>query len=78
MHYLGFLVGIDCVQPLPEKVAATEVLQPSKDIEELRQFLGLVGFYRKFIQFFADVTACLLRKGVNSIGQNSAKMPLNC
>ena len=59
MHYLGFLVGTNRVQPLPEKVIAIEMLEPPKDINELRQFLGLVGFYRKCIPFFADVTACL-------------------
>ena len=67
VHYLGFLVGTDGVQPLPENVAAIEALEPPKDIEELRQFLGLVGFYRKFNDFFMDITACLntmLRKGV--------------
>ena len=66
-HYLGFLVGINSVQPLPEKVAAIKALEPPKDIDELRQFLGLVSFYRKFIPFFADLAACLntrLRKGV--------------
>ena len=54
------------VQPLPEKVAAIEAVEPPKDIDELRQFLGLVGFYKKFILFFTDVTACLntlLRRG---------------
>ena len=60
MHYLGFLVGINRVQP-PEKVAAIQPLQPPKDIDELRQCLGLVGFYRKFIPFFADITICLIR-----------------
>ena len=49
VHYLGFLVGIDDVQPLPEMVTAIEALEPPKDINELRQFLGLVGLYRKFI-----------------------------
>ena len=54
------------MQPLPKKVTAIEALEPRKDIDELRQFFGLVGFYRKFIPFFVDVTACLntmLRKG---------------
>ena len=59
VHYLGFLVGIDGVQPLQEKVAALKALEPPKDIDQLRQFLALVGFYRKFIPFFADITACL-------------------
>ena len=66
MHYLCFLVGVDGVPPLPEKVLAIEALHPPKGITELRQFLGLGGFYRKYIPFFADVTPCLntmLRKG---------------
>ena len=44
---------------LPEKVAAIEALEPPKDIEELRNFLGFVGFYRKLIPFFMDITVCL-------------------
>ena len=67
VHYLGFLVRTNGVQPLPEKDTAIEALEPPKDINELRQFLGLVDFYRKFLPFFTDVTACLntmLRKGV--------------
>ena len=51
---------------LPENITAIEALELPKDIEEVRHFLGLVGFYRKFIPFFADVTACLntmLQKG---------------
>ena len=59
VHYLGFLVGTNGVQPLPEKVTAIEAVELPKDIDELRQFLGLVGFYRKFIPFFMDVTAYL-------------------
>ena len=66
IHYLGYLVGTDGVQPLPEKVAAIQALEPPGNIEDFWHFLALVGFYRKFIQFFANLTACLntmLRKG---------------
>ena len=59
--------GTDGMQPLPKKVAAIEALEPPKHIEECRQFLGLVSFYRKLIPFFVAVTECLntmLRKGV--------------
>ena len=59
VHHLGYLVGTDGVQPLLEKVAAIHTLEPPRNIEELLYFLGLVGFYRSFIQFFANVTACL-------------------
>ena len=64
---MGYLVRTNSVQPLPEKVTAIEALEPHQNIEELWHFLDPIGFYRKFIPFFADVTACLtsmLRKGV--------------
>ena len=63
---MGYLVGTDGVQPLPEKVAIIQALEPPRNIEELWHFLGLVGLYRKFFFFFANVTACLntmLQKG---------------
>ena len=66
VHYLGYLVGTNTVQPLLEKVTPIQALELLRNIEELWHFLGLVGFYRKFIPFFADVTAYLntmLRKG---------------
>ena len=66
VHYSGYLSGTNSVQPLLEKVAAIDALEPPRNIGELQHFLGLVGFYRKFIPFFANVTACLntmLRKG---------------
>ena len=57
--YLGYLVGAHSIQPLPEKVAAIEALEPAQNIE-------LWHFYRQCIPFFADITACLntmLRRG---------------
>ena len=59
VHHLGSLVGTDGVQPLPEKVAAIQVLEPPRNIDELWHLLGLVRLYRKFIPFFANATACL-------------------
>ena len=66
VHYLGYLIGTNGLQPLPEKVASIEALEPPQNTEEQWDFLGLIRFYRKFISFFADVTSCLntlLRKG---------------
>ena len=71
IHYLGFFVGTNGVQPLPEKVAAIKALEPPTDISELRQFLGLVGIYMKFMPFFMDVKACL-----NTMVRNGAVFKL--
>ena len=35
VHYLGYLVGTDGVQPLPEKVAIIQALEPPRNIDEL-------------------------------------------
>ena len=66
VNYLNFLVGTQGMQLLPGKVTTMDALEPPKDIDELRQFFGLVGYYRKFIPFLMDVTVChitMLRKG---------------
>ena len=60
------MVGISGVQPLPEKVEAIKKLVASTNVDELHQFLGNTGFYRKFVPFYANITNCLtklLRKG---------------
>ena len=41
VHYLGFLAGVNGIQPLPEKFAMIQALEPARDNNELRQFLGL-------------------------------------
>ena len=63
---LGYLVSVDGVQPLPEELEAIKKLLASTNMDELHQFLGITGFYRKFVPFYANITNCLtklLRKG---------------
>ena len=65
VHYLGHLVSVD-VQPLPDKLEAIKKLLAPTNVDELCQFLGITGYYRKFVPFYADITNCLtklLRKG---------------
>ena len=66
VHNLGYLVGADGIQLLLEKVAAIEASESPHNIQELWHFLELTGFYRKFIPFFANITArlnAMLRRG---------------
>ena len=65
-HYLGYLVSVDGFQPLLDKLEAIKKLLAHTNMDELCQFLGITGFYRKCIPFYADITNCLtklLRKG---------------
>ena len=55
IQYLGHLVSGDGIEPLPEKLEAVENMPPPKTPKEVRQFLGLVGYYRKFVPKFAYI-----------------------
>lgn len=59
VNYLGHIVGNGGIRTDPEKISAIKNFPVPKTIKALRSFLGLCGWYRKFIAYFADVTAPL-------------------
>ena len=64
IQYWGHIVSED-ITPLPEKLSSIKwMLQPISP-KEVKQFLGLVGYYRKFVPRFSDLArrlAALMRK----------------
>ena len=56
IHYLGHLISDEGIQPLPEKLEAVRQMPPPVSAKEVKQFLGLVGYYRKFVPRFADIS----------------------
>ena len=66
-QYLGHLISAEGIQPLPEKIESIAKMQAPKNPKEVKQFLGLVGYYRKFIPRFTDISRVLthlMRKDV--------------
>ena len=61
IQYLGHLVSEDGFEPLPEKLEAVRVMPHPKSAKEVKQFLGLIGYYRKFIPRFSDLLRPLTR-----------------
>ena len=55
VQYLGHLVSEDRIKPLPEKLESVKKMPAPTTPKEIKQFLGLVGYYRKFIPRFADI-----------------------
>ena len=54
-QYLGHLVSGKGIKPLPEKLESVKKMPAPTTLKEIKQFLGLVGYYRKFIPRFADI-----------------------
>ena len=49
IQYLGHLISAEGIQPLPEKLERIAKIPAPKTPKEVKQFLGLVGYYRKFV-----------------------------
>ena len=54
LYYLGHLLTTEGIKPQFEKVKAIHEMKPPSNPKGIREFLGMVGFYRKFINRFAD------------------------
>ena len=59
IQYLGHLLSEEGIQPLPEKLESIAKMPRPKNQKEVKQFLGLIGYYRKFVPRLADISRVL-------------------
>ena len=55
VEYLGHIIDSEGIKATPEKIAAIERAPMPKNIQQLRSFLGLLNYYRKFLPNLAMV-----------------------
>ena len=58
-NYLGYHVTRDGVMPIPKKVEAIQSLAVPKTRKQLRQFIGMINFYRDMWQKRSELLAPL-------------------
>ena len=57
--YLGHVIGLGNIKPDEAKIHAIKNFIRPLTKKDVRSYLGLVGYYRKFIPNFASLSACL-------------------
>lgn len=66
VEFLGHLITPEGISPNPTKLKAVENYPIPRTVKEIKSFLGLIGYYRRFIENFAHIvspmTKCL-KKG---------------
>lgn len=74
--YLGFEINEEGVRPGKEKTKAVALFPVPKNVHNIRYFLGLTGFFRRFIQNYsllAKPLTKLLKRNRNLNGLKSKK-----
>ena len=55
IQYLGHIISGKGITPVPEKLESIQKMIPPKTPKEVKQFLGLIGYYCKFVPRFSDL-----------------------
>ncbi len=69
--FLSHTVDGDGIHTMDDKISAIKNFPQPQNVQKVRFFLGLCGYYRPFIRGFARIASPptqLLRKEVHSIG----------
>lgn len=53
VDYLGFVVENSTIKPSPQKIQAVSKFPEPKTLKHIQSFLGLTGFFRKFVKDYA-------------------------
>jgi hypothetical protein len=67
IHYLGHIISTEGIEVDPEKIEAIRGWPTPRNVIEVRSFMGLSSYYRRFIKGFSNIASpitSLKKKGV--------------
>ena len=67
VRFLGHVISVSRVSVDPEKVEAVMSYERPKSVFKIRSFLGLAGYYRRFIEDFSWLFAPMTRFTQNEV-----------
>jgi hypothetical protein len=56
IHYLGHIISKDGIVVDPEKIESIREWSAPKNVTDFRSFIGLAGYYRRFIEGFSNIS----------------------
>ena len=59
VNYLGYRVGNGVLEPQQTKIHSVMDWEQQKTKKDVKSFLGLTGYYRKFVPNYAEIAAAL-------------------
>ena len=59
--FLGHVILVEGVSVDPQKIEAIVNWKPPTNVIEIRSFLGLAEYYRKFVEGFSKLAATLMK-----------------
>jgi hypothetical protein len=59
-EYLGFIINEEGVKPDPKKLEAIRQLPAPTSVREIRGFIGMCSYYRRFIPNFSQIAEPLI------------------
>ena len=62
IKYLGHIITQQGVKPDPELVSAVKDFPQPKNVKDIQAFLGLTGYYRRFIKNYSKIAEPLLKQ----------------
>ena len=61
VSFLGHIVSSEGIRVDPVKIEAVMNWKPPRNVTDVRSFLGLAGYYKRFVQGFSVIASSLTR-----------------
>ena len=68
IQYLGHVVNAQGIRPDPKKVSAVQSWPVPQNVHDVRSFLGLCNYFRKFIDHYSSIAVPLTNLTKKSVG----------
>ena len=61
VSFLGYIVSVEGIRVDPTKIETIVNWKPPRNVIEVRSFLGLAGYYRRFVKGFSIIASTLTK-----------------